>query len=507
VRRLGLVRDLIDPAAVEHTITRFREAGVVLPTFAQLADPTTMPAAVRDRLPAVDPDAPDPLNLFRTHWFNGPDRRTVVDVPAHVVLPSALTGVAAPIVVLLGDRFPMIRSHKVLAAYGCLVPRLVTGQLDPTIHRAVWPSTGNYCRGGVAISRILGCRGVAVLPTGMSQERFDWLADWVSDPTDVIRTPGTESNVKEIYDRCAELDREPDTVILNQFSEFGNHIAHYVITGRAVETVIAALGAVQPDARLRSFVSATGSAGTIAAGDYLKERLGSRTVAVEALECPTMLANGFGEHNIQGIGDKHIPLIHDVMATDFVVGVSDRATDRLAVLFATPEGREYLARRRDVDPDTIAAFESLGLSSICNIVAAIKLAKYERYGPDDVVATVATDGASMYETERTRILGRDFPGGFDSIAAGETFGEFLAGATTDHVLELRRPDRERIFNLGYYTWVEQQGVPIEEFVARREPAFWTETRSIVMEWDRRIADLNAETGALDTLARRAVVPA
>ncbi len=507
MRRLGLERDLVDPVAFEHTVSQFREAGVLLPTFAQLADPTTIPSSVRERLPEVDPDAPDPMNLFRAHWFVGPDRRSVVDVPAHVVLPRELTGVDASIVVLLGDRFPMIRAHKILAAYGCLVPRLVTGQFDPTVQRAVWPSTGNYCRGGVAISRILGCRGVAVLPEGMSQERFDWLADWVIDPADVIRTPGTESNVKEIYDRCAELDRDPDTVILNQFSEFGNHIAHFAITGRAVETVVARLGDATPTARLRAFVSATGSAGTIAAGDYLKERLGSRTVAVEAVECPTMLVNGFGEHNIQGIGDKHIPLIHDVMATDFVVGVSDRATDRLAVLFGTDEGRTYLARRRGVDPATIAAFASFGLSSICNILAAIKTAKYEGYGPDDIVATVATDGAPMYETELARIAARDFPRGFDAVAAGETYGEFLAGATTDHLLELRRTDRDRIFNLGYYTWVEQQGVPLEEFEARRQPAFWPEMRSIVQEWDRRIEDLNARTGMLDALTRRPPVPA
>ncbi|HSL33193.1 MAG TPA: pyridoxal-phosphate dependent enzyme [Candidatus Limnocylindrales bacterium] len=505
MRRLGLERDLVDPVAFEHTVERFRAAGVLLPTFRQLADPTTIPAPIRDRLVGVDADAPDPLNLFRAHWFNGPDRQTLVDVPAHVVLPTSLTGVAAPIVVLLGDRFPMIRSHKVLAAYGCLVPRLVTGQFDPTVQRAVWPSTGNYCRGGVAISRILGCRGVAVLPAGMSQERFDWLADWVSDPSDIIRTPGTESNVKEIYDRCAELDREPDTVILNQFSEFGNHIAHYAITGRAVESVVERLVADRPAGHLRAFVSATGSAGTIAAGDYLKERLGSRTVAVEALECPTMLENGFGEHNIQGIGDKHIPLIHDVMATDFVVGVSDRATDRLAVLFATPEGRDYLANRRGVDERTILAFRSFGLSSICNIVAAIKTAKYEGYGPDDIVATVATDGAPMYETERARIAARDFPNGFDAVAAGETYGEFLAGATTDNVLELRRTDRDRIFNLGYYTWVEQQGVPFEEFEARRRPEFWTETREIVKVWDRLIEALNGRTAAVEGMAGREAV--
>ena len=164
----------------------------------------------------------------------------------------------------------------------------------------------------------------------MSRERFEWLERWVADPSDIIRTPGTESNVKEIYDRCAELDREPDTVIFNQFSEFGNHVAHYALTGRALERVFGHVAASRPGVRAAAFVSATGSAGTIAAGDYLKEQLGSRTVAVEALECPTMLANGFGEHNIQGIGDKHIPLIHNVMATDLVVGVSDRATDAAA---------------------------------------------------------------------------------------------------------------------------------------------------------------------------------
>jgi cysteine synthase len=496
VRRLGLERDLVDPAVYERTVERFRTGRVVLPTFAQLADPETIPTAVTERLAAVDPDAADPLNLFRAHWFNAPDRRGRTDVPVHVVLPATLTGVPAPIVVLLGDRFPMIRSHKVLAAYGCLVPRLVTGQFDPTAQRAVWPSTGNYCRGGVAISRILGCRGVAVLPAGMSRERFDWLEHWVTDPSDIVRTPGTESNVKEIYDRCAELDREPDVVIFNQFSEFGNHLAHYTITGRALEVVAEAIRAHRPGSRPRAFVSATGSAGTIGAGDYLKANHGSLTVAVEALECPTLLENGFGEHNIQGIGDKHIPLIHDVMATDLVVAVSDRATDRLAILFGSEEGRDYLARRHDVDPTTLAALDSFGLSSICNILAAIKVAKYEDYGPDDLVLTVATDGAPMYGSERERIAARDFPAGFDAVAAGETYGEFLAGATTDHLLELRRTDRDRIFNLGYFTWVEQQGVPLEEFEARRRPEFWSDMRSIVDVWDRRIEELNERTGGL-----------
>jgi cysteine synthase len=499
MRRLGLERELVDTAAYERTVGRFRSAGIVLPTFAQLAEPATIPAPIRERLEAVDPDAPHPLNLFRAHWYNGPDRRRRIDVPDHVVLPRELTGVDARIVVALGDRFPMIRSHKVLAAYGCLAPRIVTGQFDPTVQRAVWPSTGNYCRGGVAISRIMGCRGVAVLPAGMSRERFAWLERWVADPADIVRTPGTESNVKEIYDRCAELDREPDAVIFNQFSEFGNHIAHHAITGRALEHVFESMRGAEPDLRLRAFVSATGSAGTLGAGDYLKERHGSLTVAAEALECPTMLENGFGEHNIQGIGDKHIPLIHNVMATDLVVGVSDRATDRLEVLFNDAVGRDFLARRRGVPEAVLERLPSFGFSSICNVLAAIGTARHLGLGPDDVIVTVATDGAEMYATERRMIVARDFPAGFDAVAAGQTFGEFMLGASTDHLLELTRTDRNRIFNLGYFTWVEQQGVSVEEFEARRRPEFWTETRAIAAVWDRLIEEFNARTGVLETL--------
>src|SRR5664280_1710312 len=419
MRRLGLERELVDATVYENTVVRFREAGIGLPTFAQLADPSLIPENVRAALKDVGPDDAHPLNLFRVHWYNDSTRRELVAVPEHMVLPKSLTGVDARIVVVFGDRFPMINAHKVLAAYGCLAPRVITGQFDPTHHRAIWPSTGNYCRGGVAISRIMGCRGVAVLPEGMSRERFAWLERWVADPADIVRTPGTESNVKEIYDRCAELERDPNNVILNQFSEFGNHLAHYAITGRALERIVDSMRTPEPGLRLRAFVSATGSAGTIGAGDYLKERFGALIVAVEALECPTMLENGFGEHNIQGIGDKHIPLIHNVMASDYVVAVSDRATDELNVLFNTDAGRAELARR-GVRRPVIDALPSLGLSSICNIVAAIKVAKQAGLGPDDAIVTVATDGARMYGTELERTLARDFPTGFDERSAAAT---------------------------------------------------------------------------------------
>ena len=218
--------DIVDGDRRRRAVACLRAAQVTLPSWSELADPARIPAAIANNLKSVGPDEPNAKNLWRVHWFNDADRRDRAPVPGYVVLPEALTGVKAPIVVLLGRRFPLIGAHKVLAAYACLVPRLVTGQFEPTHDRAVWPSTGNYCRGGIAISRILGCRGVAVLPAGMSRERFDWLQEWVSDPGDIIRTPGTESNVKEIYDKCDELARDKHNVILNQFSEFANYLIH-----------------------------------------------------------------------------------------------------------------------------------------------------------------------------------------------------------------------------------------------------------------------------------------
>ena len=487
---LGLEDHIVDAGVYQRTALRFGERNIVLPTFAQLADPSRIPTEISAALAGVKPDEPHPLNLFRVHWYNDASRTGVGALPAHVVLPSSLTGVDAQIVVALGDRFPMIHAHKVLAAYGCLAPRVVTGQFDPTAHRAVWPSTGNYCRGGVAISKIMGCRGVAVLPEGMSRERFAWLEDWVADPADIIATPGSESNVKEIYDKTNELSRDPSNVIFNQFAEFGNHLVHWLCTGSALGRVFESLGG----GRLAAFVSASGSAGTLGAGDRLKEEYGAKIVAVEALECPTMLRNGFGEHNIQGIGDKHIPLIHNVYNTDIVTAVTDQATDQLAVLFSSPTGLAYLAGR-GVPDEVLASLSSFGLSSICNVVAAVKTAKYLDLGPSDVIVTVATDGAEMYETERARITERDFPGGFGAAEAAGAFGEWMLAAGTDNLLELTLEQRARVFNLGYFTWVEQQGLSIEDFVARREQSFWKGLRPKLDAWDEMIREFNAQSGA------------
>ena len=491
--QFGLADRVVDEQSLQRSLDRFRERGITMPTFGELADPSRFDHG--QRVGDADPQGADARNLWRVHWYNDLHGGRV-DVPDHVVLPPQLTGVESPIIVVFGDRFPMITAHKVLAAYACLAPRIVTGQFDPTRHRAIWPSTGNYARGGIAISRIMASRGVAILPEGMSQERFDWLNRWCEDPeSDVIRTHGTESNVKEIYDACNELAKDPANFVLNQFSEFGNHLGHHTITGRALghvfEHVRTASGR---DLRLAAFTSATGSAGTIAAGDRLKDEYGTKIVAVEALECPTMLENGFGEHNIQGIGDKHIPLIHNVTNTDVVCAISDVATDELDVLWNTDQGHEYLSRSKSIDDATLTALTHFGFSSSCNVLAAIKTSKLLDLGANDALITVATDGGAMYPSERAKTIARRYRGEYSHTDAAEAFGQHLAHVSTEHMIDMTEADRRRVFNLGYYTWVEQQGTPFELFEQRRSQDFWVGLRPYVDVWDAMITEFNARVG-------------
>ena len=492
--RLDLSTEIADGAVYDSAVAHLRDARVRLPTFSQLADPSTIPADIQARVASVDRNDPHAANLFRVNWYNDADSAAQVNVPGFLLLPKELTGVDAKIAVALGNRFPMIGSHKVLPAYACLATRIVTGRFDPAYHRAIWPSTGNYCRGGVAVSRILGVRGVAVLPEGMSAERFDWLQNWVGNSQDIIRTPGSESNVKEIYDKCNELETDSTNVILNQFSEFANYLAHLGCTGPALETVFLDLKKSNPDLELAAFVSGTGSAGTLGAGDYLKREQGSKIVAVEPIECPTMLYNGYGAHNIQGIGDKHIPLVQNVMNTDIVCGVSDESCDSLNVLFNTDVGRQYLTERRKLDPDLVASLNKLGLSGIANLLASIKTARMFDLTENDAIITVATDSAALYKSERASTEQSRYPGGFDQVSAGEVYAQHMCGLDGDHIADLTHRDKKRIFNLGYYTWVEQQGISLEEFDARRDQRFWKDLTNLLPVWDQMIEEFNYRTG-------------
>ena len=474
---------------IEKTANYFKQKGIVLPTISELQKPHLIDTDIKNKVFKTDKDAMDPANLFRVHWFNKSDHTNFLDVPEHIVLPDEFTGIEAKIIVNLGRYFPLITAHKVLAAYGCLLPRILNGTFDYSKHKAVWPSTGNYCRGGVAISKILGLKSVAILPEGMSKERFNWLEKWVEDKKDIIKTKGTESNVKEIYDACNELEKDKNNDIINQFNEYYNYAIHRSITGSSFEKSFLK---VKGDSNLtaRLYVSASGSSGTLAAGDYLKENLNAKIAVVEAVECPTLLYNGYGEHNIQGIGDKHVPLIHNVMNSDYVVGVSDEATNNLNLLFNTSEGKEYLKKRKGFDVEFVDRLPEFGFSSIANIIASIKLAKKMKLTKDDAIITVATDGADLYETELAKTK-KHFSKRYDQITCAEIFAKNFEAITVDHTLELSQIDKERIFNLGYYTWVEQQGISLEEFENRRNQSFWDKHYKDMISLDEKIKEFNS----------------
>ena len=474
---------------VEKTAKYFKEKGVVLPTIDELKNPHTISEDIKNKVLKLDKDAMDPANLFRVHWFNKRDHSNFLDVPEHIVLPSEFTGVDAKIIVNLGRYFPLITAHKVLAAYGCLLPRILNGSFDYTAHKAVWPSTGNYCRGGVAISKILGFKSVAILPEGMSKERFDWLEKWVEDKNDIIKTTGTESNVKEIYDACNVLEKDKNNDIINQFDEYYNYATHRAITGSSFEKSFLNVKG-ETDLQARFYVSASGSSGTLAAGDYLKENLNAQIAVVEATECPTLLYNGYGEHNIQGIGDKHVPLIHNVMNSDYVVGVSDEATNNLNLLFNTDEGKNYLIKRKGFEKNFVDRLPEFGFSSIANIIASIKLAKKMKLTKNDAIITVATDGADLYETELAKTK-KQFSKIYDHVTCAEIFAKNFEAITVDHTLELSQIDKERIFNLGYYTWVEQQGTSLEEFESRRNQSFWDKHYTDMISLDPKIKEFNS----------------
>ena len=474
---------------VEKTAKYFKEKGVVLPTIDELKNPNTISEDIKNKVLKLDKDAMDPANLFRVHWFNKRDHTKFLDVPEHIVLPSEFTGVDAKIIVNLGRYFPLITAHKVLAAYGCLLPRILNGSFDYTAHKAVWPSTGNYCRGGVAISKILGFKSVAILPEGMSKERFDWLERWVEDKNDIIKTTGTESNVKEIYDACNVLEKDKNNDIINQFDEYYNYATHRAITGSSFEKSFLKVKG-ETDLQARFYVSASGSSGTLAAGDYLKENLNAQIAVVEATECPTLLYNGYGEHNIQGIGDKHVPLIHNVMNSDYVVGVSDEATNNLNLLFNTVEGKNYLIKRKGFEKNFVDRLPEFGFSSIANIIASIKLAKKMKLTKNDAIITVATDGADLYETELAKTK-KQFSKIYDQVTCAEIFAKNFEAITVDHTLELSQIDKERIFNLGYYTWVEQQGTSLEEFESRRNQSFWDKHYTDMISLDPKIKEFNS----------------
>ncbi|MBN2615200.1 MAG: pyridoxal-phosphate dependent enzyme [Bacteroidales bacterium] len=483
---------VVNEEALAHAVARFKEQQIILPTFEQQKHPELIPDKIKQALTKVGLWDINPLNLFRITWKNEPkEKGGLFGNPNFIELPKALTGVDARIVLMIGKYFPT-GAHKVGAAYGCLAPRIITGEFDPTYHKAVWPSTGNYCRGGAFDSRLMSTEPIAILPEEMSQERFDWLRNEVGST--VIATPGSESNVKEIYDKCWELrNTREDVVIFNQFDEFGNAAWHYNITGSAIEEVFQLVKTEK--SQLAAYVSATGSAGTIAAGDYLRTKYPHlKVVASEAQQCPTILRNGFGAHRIEGIGDKHIPWIHNVKNTNVVTAIDDEDPMRLLRLFNEKEGQQFL-KSVGCSDELIAQLPLLGISSIANLLSAIKTARYFEYTADDVIMTIATDSVDMYRSRLAEL--NEERGAYSELQAARDYESCMLGQKTDHMRELNYQDQKAVHNLKYFTWVEQQAKDVQDLNALwYDRNLWGQLFNQVDRWDELIREFNDRTGLL-----------
>lgn len=475
-----------------NTIKRCREKNIIIPTYAQMKDPSLVPEGIKEELKQIGLWDLNPRNLFRITWKNEP-------VPTGgkfgdinwMEVPREITGVKARIFMLIGKFFPT-GAHKVGATFGPLVEKLVSGRFDPTTQKALWPSTGNYCRGGAYDSYLLGCESIAILPEGMSQERFDWLHKVGAE---VFATPGCESNVKEIYDKAKELEAErgDEIVNLNQFSEIGNALWHYAVTGPAMEEVFEAHKA--EGQRLAGVFLTQGSAGTLGSTEYLREKYPSYKVcAGEALQCPTLLYNGYGGHRIEGIGDKHVPWIHNIKNMDMVAGIDDERTIRIMRLFNEPAGQAYL-KELGVKDEVVQKLDLLGISSIANLVGSIKMAKYYEMNENDVVFTVSTDSMEMYGSRM--IEERQKHGDYNHETAAIHYESELMKIAADNMIEMTYYDKKRMHNLKYFTWVEQQGKTVEELNAQwYDDDYWRRQFAKVDEWDREINEFNERTGLI-----------
>ncbi len=478
---------------LENTIKRCRERGIVLPTYKQMKNPELIPEKIKEELKNIGLWDLNSLNLFRITWKNEPVKMGGgYGKVNYLELPSELTGVKAKIIVLIGKYFPT-GAHKVGATFGPLVEKLIDGRFDPTTQKALWPSTGNYCRGGAYDSYLLGCKSIAVLPEGMSEERFTWLRKVGAE---VFATPGTESNVKEIYDKVKELkaERGDDIVNMNQFEEIGNPLWHYAVTGPAMEEVF---GYIKNDKSRFSGVFLTqGSAGTLGSTDYLRELHPTfKVCAGEALQCPTLLENGYGEHRIEGIGDKHVPWIHNIKNMDMVAGIDDNANIRLMRLFNEEAGKDYLKNEIKVDSELVDRLDVMGISSIANMMGAIKMAKYYEMDENDVLFTVATDSMEMYQSRLMEE--REKHGEFTNRDAAVSYDSDMLGINIDHIIEMNYYEKKRMHNLKYFTWIEQQGKTVEELNAQwYDENYWKNHYAKADEWDEKIEEFNERTGVL-----------
>jgi cysteine synthase len=441
------------------------------PNYDEMLDPGLLDKEVHAQaLAALKQDELDPINLFNITW------KDATNQVRKVVLPPALTGIDANVVVMLGCGFPS-GSHKVGPAYSTLIEGMVDGEIVPGEHTILGPSTGNFGIGTAYISKLLGFRAIIIMPDNMSKERYARIKKYGGE---LELTPGSESDVILTLEKTRELMKNPKNKALAQFELFPNYRFHRHVTGNSAIAAVKGIG----NGRIAGFTSAPGSAGTLAAGDQIKAAFPeARIAALEPYECSTLANGGRGQHRIEGIGDKMCTLIHNLLATDFVILIKDEETVQGLKIFR--DGVDSLVKMGVDRNFALSLRDSFGPSGICNVLGAIKLAKFLRLGPGDNVVTVATDGFDRYNSVVEEMDNRYLE--MAPVVLDRWAQDIFLGGSADHIFDFRKPSvKEQLFVQKENDWVKF-GYSKQFLDTMRGQDFWDAQYAKVREYNQKIS--------------------
>lgn len=445
------------------------------PTYEEMLNPSIIEGSIREKALQEKNNELHPINLFNITWKNE------FNEVNKVVLPKELTGVEANIVVMLGKDFPS-GSHKVGPAYSTLIEGCVDGTILPGKHTILGPSTGNFGIGVSYICNLMKYDSIVIMPDNMSKERYERIEKYGAK---LDLTPGTESDVILTLERTFELKKDPKNASLAQFELLPNYRFHRHVTGNSAIEAVKGIG----NGRISAFTSAVGSAGTIAAGDQIKAVYPEcKIVALEPYECSTLMDGGRGQHRIEGIGDKMCTLIHNVVNTDFIALVKD--DDTIRGLKVIHDGSEIL-KENGVKDDVAENLRNLfGPSGLCNIIGAIKIAKYLKLGPNDNVVTIATDSFDRYDSVLEDLDRRYLE--TEGFVLRRWFNDIFRKIGDEDVVDFRGKERkEQLFTQKENDWIKF-GYSKEYLDSMKTQSFWDEEYMKYRKYDQLIMKLREE---------------
>ncbi len=446
------------------------------PTYEEMLHPSKIEPSIRKKALKAKDNELDPLNLFNITW------RKEDNTIHKIVLPKALTGVDANIVVLLGKDFPS-GSHKVGPAYSTLIEGAVDGTIVPGKHRILGPSTGNFGIGVSYICNLMHYDATVIMPDNMSKERYTRIKQYGAD---LELTPGSESDVILTLEKTFEMAKDENNVSLAQFELLPNYRFHRYVTGHSLIEAVKGIG----NSRIACFTSAPGSAGTLGAGDQIKKAFPeAKIAALEPYECPTLSEGGRGQHRIEGIGDKMCTLIHNVLNTDFIAKIKDEQSVR--GLKIIEEGQDVLVENGLSEEEAKSLQGLFGISSICNILGAIKMAKFLKLGPEDNIVTVATDGPDRYGSVLKDVDKRYLE--VEDFVLDRWFKDHFIGAVPKDVLDTRvESEKARLFRQKESDWLKF-GYSRDYLNQMKEMAFWDDEYNKVFTYNERIKAMREES--------------